>query len=153
MGKIIVYMTVAIMAGCGYKEPALDQPYGILHPVGNLKIVEIDDENVVTFSGDYVVRAVPGPHILTLNYGSNHNTPVEGSKSYLGELTVDVKEGTRYYLVAEYYYDSANVLIGDLKVLRSWKPVLKKEEPIEGYSTPPASAGVARDTSNRATDQ
>lgn len=127
---------VTIFVGCGYKEPALNEPYGILHPLGSLKIVEIDDEHVMSFSGDYVRRVSPGTHLLTLNYGTNEQTPVEGSKSPIGKLSVDVEEGMRYYLAAEYNYEKRDMLVGlNLSVITSWRPVLKKTEPIEGYRT------------------
>lgn len=130
----LAIFSLITFAGCGYEQPALDQPYGIIEPVGNLKILEIDGERIMSLSGDYTIRAVPGPHTLVLNYTNNTKTRAEGSDSYLGKLKLEVEEGMRYYLETKYNYGKENIFFGvNINAVKSWMPALKNREPIKEY--------------------
>lgn len=129
----LFFLTGMLLLGCGYTEPALNEPYGILHPLGPLRVVIIDGSHTIDITGQYIFRISPGPHTIKLLYGHG-DTPVEGSHSSRATMDMEIEEGMRYYLEGKLNYGHLNLLFGvGFEGVKSWQPVLRKKEPIEGY--------------------
>ena len=107
-------------------QPSLNESYGIIKPENGIYIENVDEKHmnfgIYGYKGD--MRVSPGTHSIGLHYDSPgvfaHYT---GSKL---TLSVDVKEGKRYYIGAD--------ITRKLGFPVEWKPMVTKEEKIEGYS-------------------
>ena len=134
MLKLWCLAATLFLIGCGYTQPNINEPYGIIQPTGGIRILKIDGERVIDLSGDYILRASPGNHILILAYGHNKKTPVEGSKSPYGKLSVGVEEGICYYIAPKLKYGLNDLFFGaGFKEVKAWKPFLKEKKEIKGY--------------------
>ena len=122
--------------GCGYIQPEVFEPHGIIQPVNGIRILKIDNERVISLLGDYVVRVTPGKRRLLLAVGQNEKTPVDGTKNPFAKMIVDIEEGMCYYIEPQYRYGMNNIFFGaGFKEIKAWKPLLKKALPISGYQT------------------
>ncbi len=120
--------------GCGYIQPEVFEPHGIIQPVNGIRILKIDNERVISLLGDYVVRVTPGKRRLLLAVGQNEKTPVDGTKNPFAKMIVDIEEGMCYYIEPQYRYGMNNIFFGaGFKEIKAWKPLLKKALPISGY--------------------
>ena len=129
MFKIFCFCVLVLLVGCGYTQPGIHEPHGIVHPLGMLRITQIDGQRTVDLTGDYIFRIVPGPHELTLENGHNNSTPVEGTNSYVARFPIDIQEGKKYYLKAHLNYGLNNLFFGvGFQEVKSWRPVIDKEE-------------------------
>ena len=128
------YLLLFIMVGCSsYIQPNNSEAYGVVHPTGVLRITDIDGVRTADFSGDYIFRISPGSHTITITHGHN-KTPVEGKKTHLANFVLDIKEGIRYYLKANLNYGLNSLFFGvGFKEVKSWNPVLLRQEPISDY--------------------
>ena len=134
MQKWSYWLIVLILAGCGYTQPKVSEPYGLLQPVGGVRILKINGDHVVTFDGNYVLRVTPGKTKLMLAHGHNSKTPVEGSKSPYAKMIIEVKEGICYYIKAKFRFGLNKLFFGaGFKEVKSWQPVIAKQKPLRGY--------------------
>lgn len=130
---LLVLLICILVTGCRYGEPSLSEPYAIVHPLNHIRINAINDELTVDLSGRYIFRVRPGSNVFTMSYGSSE-APVENSDSPRARFTLEAEEGFCYYIEAKVNYGFEDFFLGlGLRSVKSWKPVLKNKEPIEGY--------------------
>ena len=135
MQKIFfLVLCLGMIAGCGYKQPSLNESYGIIQATGSIIIHQIDGKEAINLSGNYIFRISPGSHTLLLGQGHNEKTPVEGSDSPYASFPISIEEGYRYYLGTELIYGHEDVMLGyGFKAVKAWKPIIKKCTAIKGY--------------------
>lgn len=134
MLKYFYLIFCIVLLGCGYVEPKLNEPYGIIHPTGGVRITQIDELNTIDFTGRYIFRVSPGKHKITLAHGHNKKTPVKGTKHHLAKYVVDIKEGREYYIRAKLIYGLNNLFFGKgFQEVKAWLPEINRISPIVGY--------------------
>ena len=106
-------------------QPSLRENYGIIKAGNGIFIESIDDKHlslgIYGYKGD--IRVYPGEHVIGMHYDSpGIFAHYSGSKSL---MTVNVKEGTRYYIGAD--------ITRKFGIPQTWKPLIIKEEEIEDY--------------------
>jgi hypothetical protein len=119
---------IILFTGCSYTQPAITEPHGIVQALGELRILKINDERVINLGTTYVFRVAPGQHTFLLERGHNKHVPAKGTNSPYATFPLEIKEGMHYYLDVGLEFDSNELLFGiDLKNVKSWYPILKKE--------------------------
>ena len=129
MRMIIALVLYLGIGGCATlpqeSQPSLKESYGIIKAGNGIFFESIDEKHfglgLYGYKGD--VRVYPGEHVIQMHYDSP-GILVHYSGSKL-PLTINVKEGKRYYIGAE--------VTRNWGVSQSWKPIVVKEEEIEGY--------------------
>jgi hypothetical protein len=110
-------------------QPSLGEKYGAINAQQGIFIEKIDDKNlswgIYGYKGD--IRVAPGKHIIEAHY----NSPGIAANYSGGKLPleIEVKEGVRYYIAAEIKREKEFLM----NVPKTWRPIVVKEEEIEGY--------------------
>ncbi len=145
MLKWYCLLLACILIGCGYTQPDLNERYGIIQPLGGIRILKVDQERVISLAGDYIIRVYPGQRHLLLGAGHNEKTFVEGTKSPFAKMTIDVEEGMCYYIEPKYTYGLNDLFFGaGFQEIKGWKPTLKKQAAIPGYQKKPPAAEASQ---------
>ena len=117
------------LAGCATMpekfQPSLNEPYGTIRAGNGIFIEHVDDKHlglgIYGYKGD--IRVAPGEHVIGMHYDSpGLLAHYSGSKLL---LPVTVKEGMRHHVEAE--------VTRKWGIPQTWKPMVAKEEEIEGY--------------------
>ncbi|NUM35177.1 MAG: hypothetical protein HUU50_11570 [Candidatus Brocadiae bacterium] len=134
MFKWYFLLFAIFFAGCAYRQPDLSEPYGIIQPLGGIRVLKVNGERVFDITGEYVLRVSPGKHTFLLARGHNEKTPVEGTESPYSQFPLEIEEGTCYYIEPGLKYGLNNLFFGTgFKEIVSWKPLIKKQEKISNY--------------------